>query len=81
MAGTSVSQVQGPADRNTFCAWSRVEDPKPNCAADVLLESTMRPMDDGAAYAPGPGTAVCRLLRSAEGFYNQGRTPVSKQSG
>ena len=35
----------------------------------------MRPMDDGAAYAPGPGTAVCRLLRSAEGFWKRSAVP------
>ena len=46
------------ADRKTFAAWSRLEEPKPNCAALSRVESTMRPMEEGEAYAPGPGTAV-----------------------
>ena len=45
------------------------------------MELTVLPMEDWAAYAPGPGTWGLRLARSAEGLRNRLAVPKENAGG
>ena len=88
-----LAQAAGPGDSipnrtfsaaalmNTRCASSRVAVPNPKAAWLMALESIDRPMLDGAAYEPGPGTCGLRLARAALGCRNREAVPNENLGG